>query len=53
VTPLGAANGITIALFQIDADLPIANTVRRVRFTLAGETPLVAHSSSAIAEVIA
>jgi len=50
---LGAANGITIALFQIDADLPIANTVRRVRFTLAGETPLVAHSSSARAEVIA
>ena len=23
VTPLGAANGITIALFQIDADLPL------------------------------
>jgi hypothetical protein len=53
VTPLGAANGITIALFQIDADLPIANTVRRVRFTLAAETPPIAHASSNVAEALA
>jgi hypothetical protein len=52
VTPLGAANGITIALFQIDADLPIANTVRRVRFTLAGETPPVAQPSSNAIEAL-
>jgi type VI secretion system protein ImpF len=52
VTPIGAANGITIALFQIDADLPIANTVRRVRFTLAGETPPVAQPSSNAIEAL-
>jgi type VI secretion system protein ImpF len=52
VTPIGAANGITIALFQIDADLPIANTVRRVRFTLAGETPPVAQPSSNVIEAL-
>ncbi|MFM7760383.1 MAG: type VI secretion system baseplate subunit TssE [Burkholderiaceae bacterium] len=53
VTPLGAANGITIALFQIDADLAIAQTVRRVRFTLAAETPdatqLATHAPEAVA----
>lgn len=53
VTPLGAANGITIALFQIDGDLPIANTVRRVRFTLVTETPSAEKAPSAAAEVIA
>jgi type VI secretion system protein ImpF len=52
VTPIGAANGITIALFQIDADLPIANTVRRVRFTLAAETPPLEHVSSSAAEAL-
>ena len=52
VTPLGAANGITIALFQIDADLPIANTIRRVRFTLAAETPPPEHVSSSAAEAL-
>lgn len=53
VTPIGAANGITIALFQIDADLPIANTVRRVRFTLAAETPPLEPVSSSVAEALA
>jgi len=53
VTPIGAANGITIALFQIDADLPIANTVRRVRFTLAAETLPPEHASSIAAEALA
>ena len=53
VTPLGAANGITIALFQIDGDLQIANTVRRVRFTLLTETPLAEKAPSVAEEVIA
>jgi type VI secretion system protein ImpF len=53
VTPWGAANGITIALFQIDGDLPVANTVRRVRFTLAAETPPAEVMLSNPAEVIA
>ncbi len=53
VTPWGAANGITIALFQIDGDLPVANTVRRVRFTLAAETLPAEIVSSKPAEVIA
>lgn len=34
VTPLSGANGRTIALFCIEANLQIAQTVRRVRFTL-------------------
>ena len=53
VTPIGAANGITIALFEIDADLKIANTVRRVRFTLAAETPRTLQPSAELTEVTA
>ena len=53
VTPLGAANGITIALFQIEADLPIAHTVRRVRFTLAAEAPAPIQGTNEAAEVVA
>ena len=53
VTPLGAANGITIALFQIDADLAIAQTVRRVRFTLAAETPDATQLATQAPEAVA
>jgi hypothetical protein len=50
---LGATNGITIALFQIDADLAIAHTVRRVRFTLAAETPDAAQLAIRAPEAVA
>lgn len=53
VTPIGAANGITIALFEIDADLKIANTVRRVRFTLAAETARTLQPGAELTEVTA